>query len=85
VAAVLHLRFSAPSLLIDQLLAVNRITAARAVKEILPLLKRHGYNGPPQTIARIHTIGDAHARIATHKPPAPADAGTTPQQKTACC
>jgi Rhodopirellula transposase DDE domain len=67
VAALLHLRFSAPSLLIGQLLGVNRITAARAVKETLPLLKRHGYIGPPQPIARIHTIGDAYARIATDK------------------
>jgi hypothetical protein len=65
VAALLHLRFNAPSLLIGQLLGVNRITAARAVKEMLPLLKRHGYLGPPQPIARIHTIGDTHARIAT--------------------
>jgi hypothetical protein len=71
VAALLHLRFNAPSLLIGQLLGVNRITAARAVKEILPLLKRHGYIGPPQPIARIHTIGDAHARIATDRRPVP--------------
>jgi hypothetical protein len=86
VAALLHLRLNAPSLLIGQLLAVNRITAARAVKETLPLLKRHGYHRPLQPIARIHTIGDAHARIAAHRPPAPADAATTPpHSKTACC
>ena len=86
VAALLHLRFHAPSVLIGQLLGVNRITAARAVKEILPLLTRHGHLGPPQPIARIHTIGDAHARIATHRP---TGAPTVlpqrpPQPKTAC-
>jgi hypothetical protein len=88
VAALLDLRFHAPSLLIGQLLGVNRITAARAVKEILPLLKRHGYLGPPQPIARIHTIGDAHARIATHRRGVPDGAPTVlqrpPQQRTAC-
>jgi transposase len=86
VAALLHLRFHASSVLIGQLLGVNRITAARAVKEILPLLTRHGHLGPPQPIARIHTIGDAHARIATHRP---TGAPTVlpqrpPQPKTAC-
>jgi hypothetical protein len=89
VAALLHLRFHASSVLIGQLLGVNRITAARAVKQILPLLIRHGYLGPPQPIARIHTIGDAHACIATHRRPVPQDAPTvlpqrSPQPKTAC-
>jgi transposase len=89
VAALLHLRFHASSVLIGQLLGVNRITAARAVKEILPLLKRHGYPEPPQPIARIHTIGDAHARIATHSRPVPEGAPTvlpqrSPQSKAAC-
>ena len=89
VAALLHLHFHTPSVLIRQLLGVNRITAARAVKEILPLLKRHGHPGPPQPIARIHTIGDAHTRIATHRQPVPEGAPTvlpqrSPQSKSAC-
>ena len=90
VAALLHQRFNASSVLIGQLLGVNRITAARAVKEILPLLQQHGYLGLPQPIARIHTIGDAHARIATHRRAVPDGAPTVlpqrpPQPKTACC
>ena len=89
VAALLHLRFRASSVVIGQLLGVNRITAARAVKQILPLLTRHGYLGPPQPIARIHTIGDAHARIATHRRPVLEGAPTLlpqrpPQPKAAC-
>jgi hypothetical protein len=71
VAALLHLRFNAPSPLIGQLLGVNRITAARAVKEMLPLLEQHGYTKPPQPIAQIHTIADAHAHTVTDKRPAP--------------
>jgi hypothetical protein len=89
VAALLHLRFHASSVLIGQLLGVNRITAARAVKEMLPLLTRHGHLGPLQPMARIHTIGDAHARIATHRPTVPDSAPTVlpqrpPQPRTAC-
>jgi hypothetical protein len=80
VAALLHQRFHAPSPLIGQLLGVTRITAARAVKEILPLLQRHGYPGPPQPIARIHTTGDAHAHIATHRQPVPESPRPVPQQ-----
>src|SRR4051795_571396 len=90
VAALLHLRFNAPSVLIGQLLGVNRITAARAVKEILPLLQQHGHPGPPRPIARIHTVGDAKAHIATGRRPVPEAAPTVPPQrppppKTACC
>jgi hypothetical protein len=79
VAALLHLRFNAPSPLIGQMLGVNRITAARAVKEMLPLLEQHGYLGPPQPIAQIHTISDAHARIALYRRPAPAAPTGLPQ------
>jgi hypothetical protein len=70
VAALLHLRFHAPSVLIGQLLGANRITAARAVKEILPLLKRHGHLGPAQPIARIPPSGPASSRSATTSKPA---------------
>jgi transposase len=90
VAALLHQRFNASSVLIGQLLGVNRITAARAVKEILPLLQQHGHLGPPRPIARIHTVGDAKAHIATGRRPVPEAAPTVPPQrppqpKTACC
>jgi len=78
VAALLHLRFHASSGLIGQLLGVNRIMAARAVKEILPLLQRHGYPGTAKPIAGIHTVGDAHARIATDRRPVPDGTPTVP-------
>jgi hypothetical protein len=79
-AALLHLRFNAPSPLIGRLLGVNRITAARAVKETLPLLEQDRYIGPLQPITRIHTVGDARAYItAAEKRPAP-DADPLPPQ-----
>lgn len=79
VAALLHLRFNAPSPLIGQLLGVNRITAARAVKEMLPLLEQHRYIGPPQPIARIHTVGDARAYITAAKRTARSSTTATPR------
>ncbi len=47
VAGLLHLRFSMLSPLVGQLLGVSRITAARAIKHVLPLLERRGRTAMP--------------------------------------
>jgi hypothetical protein len=46
---------------------------------MLPLLEQHRYIGPPQPIARIHTVGDARAYITAAKRTARSSTTATPR------